>query len=150
MAAVIRGKYLKGKSDQWGTPFFIKNVYKDYFDPCPRDHTVDGLSTEWPGDVYLNPPFSQFRLWIKKLCSELKKQPKRNVVVLIPIDRLDRNYIKDFLQQSDVVYFRKKIHFVPLDNQPTSHMGYHSNICLLTYPKKGKTSTFEVREGNDQ
>ncbi len=41
------------------------------YDPNPRNPTIDALSTSWDAPaIYLNPPFSKSRLFVRKLLDE--------------------------------------------------------------------------------
>lgn len=65
-------------SDFWQTPstiyYYVNSFYhqaglnEEYFDPCPKNPKEDGLLIDWPGNIYINPPYSrgQLGLWVKK------------------------------------------------------------------------------------
>ena len=54
------------------------------FDPCPLNHTSDGLSINWGKRVYVNPPYGKaIRLWLEKALIELKNGTEI-VVFLLP------------------------------------------------------------------
>lgn len=68
------------KNDDLRTPYEIYSTLgKIDLDPCAGENTnigvknyalergEDGLSLNWEGFVYCNPPFSQKELWIKKM-----------------------------------------------------------------------------------
>lgn len=60
-------------------PVFLKVMQRMYFhghrihDPCPPNHTVDGLVSEWKAQNFVNPPFGEAALWIAKAISQSKK-----------------------------------------------------------------------------
>lgn len=61
------------------------------FDPCPARPTVDGLTTPWPGECFVNPPFNQLPAWIAKAT-----QSGSHVVLLLPA-RVSAKYFHQLL-----------------------------------------------------
>ena len=62
-----------------------ENLDKEFnfdFDPCPKDPDFDGLSIPWSKSNFINPPFKQQRLWIKKAYEESLKG--KTCVMLLP------------------------------------------------------------------
>ncbi len=69
-------------SDSWGTPLEVIRPVVDFFgnidlDPCSNGHSIvpakrthtivdDGLTQEWQGNVYCNPPYSAPDEWVKR------------------------------------------------------------------------------------
>lgn len=81
-------------SDKWITPpdllaqldkeFHFTRVGGAMFDPCPITWKVgdpDGLIVDWAPRTFVNPPFSNVALWIKKASEEYKNG--KLVVMLI-------------------------------------------------------------------
>ena len=72
----------EGKTNDWITPTYImKQLGKFDFDPCPYPKPEwDGLSLEWSGRIWCNPPFSrsQRELWMQKMAEH------GNGIMLIP------------------------------------------------------------------
>ena len=79
------------KNDTLRTPkYIIDAIGKFDLDPCAGEYTQigkvnwwdgrfeDGLSNEWFGFVFCNPPFSEKELWIKKMLKH------RNGILLLP------------------------------------------------------------------
>lgn len=71
----------------WKTPKGVYEKLDNEFhfnhDPCPPNYTVDGLTSEWGGCSFVNPPYgSELKKWIKKGFEEWKKG--KTVVMLIP------------------------------------------------------------------
>lgn len=45
----------------------------------------DGLAREWHGNVWCNPPYGRvIAVWIAKAIAEVKRDPRRSVVLLVP------------------------------------------------------------------
>jgi site-specific DNA-methyltransferase (adenine-specific) len=72
--------------NNWKTP---NAVYADLdsefsfdFDPCPTDPEFDGFKCEWGRCNFLNPPYNQIKMWLKKALVEHSKG--RTVVALLP------------------------------------------------------------------
>jgi len=70
----------------WKTP---EAVYEDLdrefcfdFDPCPPDPEFDGLICDWGQCNFVNPPYSQIKLWLEKAIKEYEKG--KWVVLLLP------------------------------------------------------------------
>lgn len=68
----------------WGTP---RETYDELdrefhftFDPCPQGFFCDGLKEEWGDSNYVNPPFKDIALWVKKSWEEHQKMKNCNGV----------------------------------------------------------------------
>lgn len=93
----------------WQTP---KDVYDKLnaefnfdFDPCPHNPTFDGLSTEWGGSNFVNPPYgNEIPKWIKKGYEEHQKG--KTVVFLIP-SRTDTRWWHDYIMKASQIRFIK-------------------------------------------
>ena len=107
------------KSDEWATPDDIYEILNEEFhfnlDPCANEHNhkcekffdieVDGLKQNWGGHrVFVNPPYSQIKHWVKKAWEESTK-PNTIVVMLIPA-RTDTRYFHEY------IYHRSEIRFL--------------------------------------
>lgn len=110
------------KNDYWVTPaWLVKKLEKDLhitftLDPCALPYTAkttkyfteedNGLEQDWGGHtVFVNPPYSNNREWIKK-CYEESLKPDTIVVVLLPA-RTDTRYFHDFCMKADLICFVK-------------------------------------------
>ncbi len=75
-------------SDDWETPkkFYdeLDNEFHFDFDPCPIKPKFDGLTIEWGGSNFVNPPYSRELkdAFVKKGILEAKKG--KTVVMLLP------------------------------------------------------------------
>lgn len=107
------------KSDEWSTPQDVFDQLNAEFhfnlDPCATEENRkcsiffrqidDGLSKNWGGyNVFVNPPYSQIKQWVKKAWQESLK-PNTTVVMLIPA-RTDTKYFHDY------IYHRSEIRFI--------------------------------------
>lgn len=88
-------------NSEWYTPpYLLERVYSvmsidldpaSPFPPvvrCKKYFTVedDGLSKEWFGNVFLNPPYGrEISKWISKLCDSWIYGYVRNAIVLVPV-----------------------------------------------------------------
>ena len=110
------------KNDNWATPsWFVRKLEKELhikftLDPCTtqekakasRFFTIqdDGLNQDWSGNnVFVNPPYSKNREWVKK-CYEESLKSNTLVVLLIPA-RTDTRYFHDICMKGDLIYFIK-------------------------------------------
>ncbi len=108
------------KKDEWATPqdFFdkINKTFNFTLDPCATPNNAkchkfytmldDGLSKSWKGEtVFVNPPYSANKDWLKK-CYEESLNPSTKVVVLIP-SRTDTKYWHNYIMKAKEIYFIK-------------------------------------------
>jgi len=106
------------KSDEWTTPqkFFDELNQEFHFDldaaaddvnhKCDRYFTAkqDGLTQNWGGRVFCNPPYSDIARWVAKAFYETRND-NTLVVMLIP-SRTDTKYFHNY------IYGRSEIRFV--------------------------------------
>lgn len=63
----------------------LNSEFNFNFDPCPLRSSQDGLSINWKGNVYVNPPYGKaIRLWLEKGLTEIDKGNAKVVVFLLP------------------------------------------------------------------
>ncbi len=111
------------KSVEWYTPEWIFNALGLTFDldpssphdmetavPATTKYTVfdDGLSKEWFGRVWLNPPYSKWtKYWMRRMSAH------RNGIALC-FSRTDAEWFHETVSTADAVLFLKgRIEFVP-------------------------------------
>ena len=107
-------------SDEWPTPddfyLILDNQFHFTLDPCSdafnrkcaKHYTIadDGLSKSWEGEtVFVNPPYSDIKEWVKK-CYEEGQKPNTIVVMLIP-SRTDTKYWHNYCMKANAIYFVK-------------------------------------------
>jgi len=97
------------KSDDWSTPkdFYAKLDKEFHFDmdPCPLRSDKDGIDINWVGNIFVNPPYSNIRLFLEKGISEVKNGNAKTVVFLVPA-RTDTRWFHD------LVYGKFELRFV--------------------------------------
>jgi len=100
--------HFSSATNDWSTP---KDVYevlnKEFnfdFDPCPMKSQFDGLSIEWGKSNFVNPPYSNLKLWCKKSFEEWKKG--KTVVMLIP-SRTDTKAWHEYIMKATEIRFIK-------------------------------------------
>lgn len=55
-------------NDYWQTPKYITDAVNElwpagWMDPCPANPKIDALSYNWCQPAYVNPPFSEYKMW---------------------------------------------------------------------------------------
>lgn len=104
----------------WRTPKAVYQVLDSEFqfdhDPCPAnwDGKVDGLTSDWGGTNYVNPPYGrELPKWVEKGYREWRKG--KTVVFLIP-SRTDTRWWHDYcMKATEIRYIKGRLKF---DDQP--------------------------------
>ena len=114
---VLRRTYL------WYTPedFFKKydDKYKFELDVCATDDNakcaryfteeIDGLSQEWKGICWMNPPYGRnIKQWMKKAYES--SLSGATVVCLVPA-RTDTNWWHDYAMKGDIEFIKGRLKF---------------------------------------
>jgi len=113
------------KSDDWATPRALvedleKRFGKFTLDPCATAENAvcekfftkeqDGLKETWTGNVFMNPPYSKVKDWIKWAWS--CSGDGTRVVCLVP-SRTDTAWFHDYaLKYGKIEFFRGRIKFM--------------------------------------
>jgi phage N-6-adenine-methyltransferase len=107
----------KSKSDKWQTPPSVYDPlnaeFQFNFDPCPIEWVptdADGLHTEWGTSTFVNPPYSNVALWIKKSHAEWKKG--KTVVMLINAITDTKAFHDYILNQAEIRFVKGRISFI--------------------------------------
>jgi hypothetical protein len=53
-------------------------------DMAPKNAKVDSLSRPWNGRVFVNPPFSQSKIWAEYLLDQIKKGDVTSALLILP------------------------------------------------------------------
>ena len=123
----------KKSSDCWYTPphiveLVVQVLRKIDLDPCSDDGkhiratlhytaTDDGLTKEWGGHVFMNPPYSQPGAWMKKLQVEIESGRVSEAIALVP-NATDTKWLSPFLKTQVVCFWTGRIKFLGEDYQP--------------------------------
>lgn len=139
----------EGLNDEWLTPpEIIKALGEFDLDPCSpifrpwptalrhlTEHD-DGLSQEWNGRVWLNPPFNRYErsAWMRKMADH------GNGVMLIPAATETVSFFEHVWGRADAICFiRKRPHFHFVDGS-RSKANCGTAICLVAYGKDNATA----------
>ncbi len=74
-------------SDNYQTDEWLFEIFERWFDPCPFnpdweiDGSQDGLHISWPDRTFVNPPYSNPKVWVEKAIEE-NAQGKTIVMLL--------------------------------------------------------------------
>lgn len=108
------------EKDEWLTPKkLFDDLNKEFhfeLDPCTTEanplgtkkfNTIisNGLTTEWNCNVFINPPYSKIKDWVKKAYEENKKYGF-NVVMLLPV-RTSNKWFHEFIYNKAEIRFIK-------------------------------------------
>jgi hypothetical protein len=117
-----------GKTNTWLTPLeLIKSMGEFDLDPCayPNHQTankliyepMDGLTEEWEGRVWLNPPYgTQTDKWLKKL------DRHGNGIALV-FSRIETIWIQKYLSEHGFFAIKGRISFLKPDGSKSSNAG---------------------------
>jgi hypothetical protein len=146
MARGIHTKPNRGITDEWLTPPAILKALGPFdLDPCAHPNQFyrtakrmiappkDGLSVEWKGRVWLNPPFSQLEIWLPRLVEH------GNGIALVPSRTEVERWFWPFVwEAADAVLFRRgRIYFHQPDGSTRGNAGHGS--VLVAYGRSSAT-----------
>ena len=113
-------EFHENSSDEFGTPPEFVRPLADAvggfdLDPASGAETAphastrfneedDGLSREWFGKVWLNPPFSEKTRWVRRARSEVSAGRVETAVILLPVDTSTQLF-HDHVTSAPVVCF---------------------------------------------
>jgi hypothetical protein len=93
--------------DNWSTPKDVYDKLNAEFrfndDPCPL-HGRGGLEREWGTSTFVNPPYSEIKLWVERGFNEALKG--KIIVMLIP-SRTDTRWWHDYVMKAYEIRFIK-------------------------------------------
>jgi len=110
------------ESDSRATPKWLKNVFSDWFDPCPLNPnpTIDGLTLEWKNKTFVNPPYSCPAEWVYKAIEESKKG--KTIVLLMRFDPTTKYFRALIENNAHIFYSGERLRFT----SETSNVNYAS------------------------
>lgn len=129
---MLNNSLFMSDKDDWETPKKLYEILDNEFhfnlDPCCTKETAkcisfyttedDGLSKEWRGNVFMNPPYGrQIINWIKKAKEESDKGS--TVVCLVPA-RTDTKWWHTYCMKSaEIRFLTKRLTFEGANNKAT-------------------------------
>ena len=110
------------KSDHWQTPERLYNLFNEYafYDPCPYMSKKDNLKEKWQPYCFINPPYSQIKIWINTIIEKLEKNEIEVLYLLIP-SRTDTKYFHRLVSlpyKIDVVFIKGRLKFSNSNSAP--------------------------------
>jgi phage N-6-adenine-methyltransferase len=78
----------------------------------------DGLSKEWFGKVWLNPPFSGKERWVRKALNEVNAGHVDLAVVLLPVDTSTQWFHDYVTEAATLCFIEGRLSFVGGDRNP--------------------------------
>ena len=131
-------------SDEWYTPPHISELVIQVLgqitlDPCADEgkhipaamhYTAsdDGLIKEWNGRVFMNPPYSQPSVWIKKLQAEFESGRVTEAIALVPA-ATDTKWLSPILKSQPVCFWTGRIKFLDTNYKP--RLSARQSHCLV-------------------
>jgi hypothetical protein len=130
------------KNDSWVTPQYIVDAIGiSDLDPCGYFHPTkgiiiqtarnyyfeqdDGLSKEWFGNVFLNPPYSQNKLWMEKMA-------KYNNGIVLIFARTETKFFQNYVKNATGINFlKRRVKF--LDSEGIIRGNGNAPSCLIAY-----------------
>ena len=137
----------KRSIDYWETPYYFFNLLDKEFhftlDPCATPFNTkcrkyfteeqNGLVQDWKEErVFVNPPFSDIKSWVRKCYQEGQKF--NTLVVMILPSRTDTQYWHDYIMKSHEIWFAKgRVNFLK-DGKKTQN-GSTFPLAIITFKK---------------
>ena len=132
-ATESKGSGTKKNTDCWYTPPDIVELVLETLgwidlDPCADNHkhlpakahyteADDGLTREWPGKVFMNPPYSSPSKWVAKLQAEFDSGRVTEAIALVPA-ATDTKWLSPLLNTQAICFWKGRIKFLDTDYQP--------------------------------
>lgn len=125
--------------DNWETPkdFLdkIREEFGDFFDPCPLNSKVDGLSIEWGKVNFINPPYLRQlkEAFVNKAIEESRKG--KLCILLIPVStstKLFHNVIKP--NADEIRFIKGRIKFRGINKKGElveNKAGQHDSMLVI-------------------
>ena len=120
-------------TDCWYTPRSISELVTQVLgmidlDPCADDgkhiaaahhYTADndGLSQEWHGRVFMNPPYSCPGKWVAKLQAEYEAGRVSEAIALVPAST-DTNWLSPLIEIQPICFWKGRIKFLNTSYKP--------------------------------
>ncbi len=151
-----KSKIYKNKKDDWHTPKEIVELFGHFdMDPCTTKDSAkrleiknyytkrdNGLTKEWTGKVWLNPPFSNKEEWIKKARDYVNGGGE--VFLLLPLSPETKIWHECILGNAIIYIPNKRISFLENGKSKGKGSSFTSVIVEMTKTRNYKYKTFKV------
>lgn len=143
------------KTIDWYTPSWIFEELGIEFDldPCSKEGGIswipaknvysikdDGLTKEWHGSVWLNPPYG------KQTPSWLERMSEHRDGIALVFSRTDCRWFHDYIAKSDAMLFLKgRVKFID-GNGVTGNSGAGSGSLLAAWGRKNVNALVRMRD----
>lgn len=143
-------------TDVWLTPkWIIDAIGVSDLDPCgwlPDGNPIvktaeryfteaeDGLTSEWEGSIFCNPPYSDLKSWLKK-CSEYHHQTGNDVIVLCFVRSETKAFQQNVNNCTGINLINKRIKF--LDSNGIERGNGNAPSCLIAW---GETAYKRIKK----
>jgi site-specific DNA-methyltransferase (adenine-specific) len=127
-------------SNHWGTPpDFYEKINKEFhfdsFDPCPLNGVdsegkeVNGLEIPWAKTTFINPPYSNIEVWLKK---GVEEQTKGNTsIYLIPVRPSTHYFHRLILPNAEVRFLEGRLKFLNQDGEQKQAAPFGSMLAIF-------------------
>jgi len=148
---LVHEKAYRGQTNEWYTPQYITDALGHFLlDPCAavnrnrdiadKNYTIedDGLSKEWNGRTWLNPPYGeQTKIWLERMA-------KHNDGVVLIFARTDTKMFHRSIwpHASGIFFFDGRLKFV--DEQGESKNSAGAPSCLISYDHIGTWTNYNA------
>lgn len=145
-----------GDTDNWITPKYITDALGVFdLDPCAhtqmpwfhakKSYTIldDGLTQDWIGRVWLNPPFNQYIIgaWMEKMSEH------KNGVMLISAACETKRFKKHVWNKATGICFLDHRPHFRLPNGEKAITNSGQTMCLISYDEKNLQSMIDSKLG---
>lgn len=116
-------------TDNWETPGWLMELFKDWFDPCPINADFDGLDCGWQDKTYVNPPYSSPLKWVLKAIEENKKG--KTIAMLLKVDTSTRVYRELVNAKAHILFINERLKFKGIENHDGKPASFPSMLVIL-------------------
>jgi phage N-6-adenine-methyltransferase len=168
--SIITSGMFTSRTDEWETPQYLFDELNEQFGfetdvcalpgntKCAKYFTPeqDGLSQEWSGVCWMNPPYGrQIKDWVKK-AYESAQNNRATVVCLLPA-RTDTSWWHDYCMKGEIRYIRGRLKFGKAKNSapfPSAIVVFRAASLPMTDPDTGLVPCggkmrIDIPPGND-
>lgn len=133
----MKNRNLKNRDD-WQTPKDLydklNKEFKFDFDPCPLNPQFDGLTIDWGGANYINPPYSRKlkEAFIRKAHEESKKG--KLCVMLLPVSTSTKIFHEIIYPHAKIRFLKGRVKFNGINTfgkQVNNKCGMHDNMIVI-------------------